>query len=326
MYINILPKRFDLYDCYQNNIIGSVSDYWNICHLPVLWAELNFFNNNDNPHTFEDISIEVGSRYIRSEIWQDFCGISLKTYRCKDFIEFKKIMFNELKKKTPIGVTLYSLDVPWNKYYQIRPHCILISGMDEDNNEFLCCDGDFHIDGICRIDMHYLFNQYHDILLLSQKKVKKRSLNESLIYLTHIIQKNNPRKSEDMKIFINAFEKCWDASDISDIAANISKSYFLLDLTNICNSRHNFRKGMQYFHQEFQSDLFFPIIQELNDLYNKWDALKGLYIKAILSTKKRFIEDAMTLLHQIAEKENNLTQKLLLCCEEGWEYCHENHV
>lgn len=305
-----------MYDCYQNNIIGPVSDYWNICHLPVLWAELNFINKNDNPHTYEDISIVVGSRYIRGEIWKDYCGVSLKTYRCKDYNEFKKIVLEELEKKIPIGVTLDSHDVPWNKHFQIRPHCILICGIDENNSKFLCCDGDFHIEGICRIDMHYLFNQYHDILLLSQNKVEIRNLKESLVYLIHVIQKNNPRKSEDMKIFINSFEKCWDAGDISTISANISKSYFLLDLTDMCNSRHNFMKGIQYFYHEFQTDLFSPIIQELNDLYNKWDAFKGLYIKAILSEKKRFIENAINLLYQIEENENNLTQKILLCCEE----------
>jgi hypothetical protein len=75
-------------------------------------------------------------------------------------------------------------------------------------------------------------------------------------------------------------------------------------------------KGIQYFCQEFQAEFFSPIVLELNDLYNKWDAFKGVYIKAILSGKKRFIESAINLLYQIEENEKKLTQKLLLCCEE----------
>lgn len=305
-----------MYDCYLNNIIGPVSDYWNICHLPVLWAELNFFNMNDSPHTFEDISIGVGSRYIRGEIWKDYCGISLKTYRCKDLNEFKETILEELENKRPIGVTLDSHDVPWNTYFQIRPHCILVCGINEDTSELLCCDGDFQTEGICGIDMHYLFNRYHDILLFNKNKVEIRKLKAALKYFIHVIKKSNPKKSEDIKIFINSFEKCWETSNISNISANISKSYFLLDLTDVCNSRYNFMKGMQFFYQEFQTDLFFSIIQELNDLYNKWETFKGLYIKAILSAKKRFLDSAIPLLYQIEEKEDDLTKKILLCCEE----------
>ena len=75
-------------------------------------------------------------------------------------------------------------------------------------------------------------------------------------------------------------------------------------------------KGLQFFYQEFQTDLFFSIIHELNDLYNKWDAFKGLYIKAILSGKKRYIESAISLLCQVKEEEEDLTNKILLCCME----------
>ena len=315
--LNILPRRYDLYDCYQNNIIGPVSDYMNICHLPVLWADFNFKNNNDNPRTFEDISIAVDSRYIMSEIWQDYCGISLKIHKCKDVYEFKKIIIKELENKTPVGIILDSNSVPWSKHFQVRPHCILICGIDENSNEFLCSDGDFHIEGICRISIQGLFNQYHSILLFSQNKTKKRDFKESLEYLVYIINKNNPQKSEDIKKFIHSFEECWDAGNVIDLSTSISKSYFLLDLTLVCNSRYNFMKGIEYFYREFQTKLFFPIVQELNNLFNKWDAFKGLYIKAIISEKKKFIENALNLLYQIEEEEKSLTQKLLLCCEEG---------
>lgn len=314
--INILPKHYEMYDCYLNNIIGPVSDYWNVCHLPVLWAEFNFFNMNDNPHTFEDLSISVGSRFIRGEIWKDYCGISLKTYRCKDFNEFRETILEELDNKKPIGVTLDSNNVPWNTYFQIRPHCLLVCGINDNTGDLLCCDGDFHSEGICEIDIQYLFNQYHDILLLNNNKVESRKLNAALNYFIYVIKKNNPKKSENIKMFIDSFEKCWETSDISKIAANISKSYFLLDLTNVCNSRYNFMKGLQFFYQEFQTDLFFSIIHELNDLYNKWDAFKGLYIKAILSGKKRYIESAISLLCQVKEEEEDLTNKILLCCME----------
>lgn len=309
--INILPKRYDRYSCYVNNIIAPVSEYWSICYLPVFWAELNFINMNQHPRTFEDISIIVGSKYIITDIWREYCGISLRTYRCKDLNEFKKIIFEELEKKIPVGITLDSNYVPWNKYSQIRPHCLLICNIDDKNNKFICCDGDFHVEDICSINIDYLFNQYHDIFLFDQIKIKKRDLGESLKYFADIIQKTNPRKSEDIKIVINCLENCWNAGDTNVMLNDIASSDFLLDLTEICNSRHNFVKGIQYFYQEYGTELFLPSIAELNVIKDSWDSFKGLYIKAILSGEKKFIEKAINILLLIEEREKKATQNLL---------------
>ncbi len=314
--INILPKKYDTYDCFQNNIIGPISEYWNVCHLPTLWAGLDFTIADNQPRTFDEIWI-FGYNKSRINLLQDFCGLSLQDYRCNGFNEFIKIVIEELEKGIPIAVTIDSYHLPWNEYYQkvSRSHCLLICGIDKKNNEFFCCDGYFNTDSMCKIDMQYLFNKHEIIMRFSRTKVNRKNLKESLVCLINVILNNNLKKSEDMKVFADCLLRCWDAGDISTMSTEISISNFLFYLTQVCYNRHNFVKGLQYFYQEFQSELFILIVSDLSDVCSSWDTFKGLYIKAILSGKKSFIERAINLLSPIEEKEREFTQKLLLCCE-----------
>jgi len=314
--VDIKPRFYGKFDCYQNNIVGPVSEYWNVNYLPIFWTEFNFISESNHPDTFEDISFSVGNRFDRGKIWYDFCGVSLNLCKFNDIRIFKKTIIEELDKKNPIVVTIDSNYVPWNKYYQIRPHCFLICDIDEDNNELLCCDGTFHVEDICRIDIQYLFDKYYKLILLSQDKVVERDLENSLIYFLDVFQDNNPHKSDNLNQIADYILHCWNIDNISTISLNISKSYFLLYVTEVCNSRHNFIRGLEYFNHKYKTDLFSSIILELIDVRSSWDAFKGLYVKSILSGKKHHIENTINLLRSINIKEEKISQKILSCCKD----------
>lgn len=324
--INILPKRYDKYDCYANNIIAPVSEFWGVCYLPVFWAEFNFVNKNHSPQTIEDISIIIDSKKIRTDIWREYCGIALNTYRCENIIEFKEIISKNLAENSPVGITLDSNFVPWHQYLQIRPHCFLICDMNRQKNEILCCDGDFHEEGMCGINLEYLFNHYHDIFLFKRKEIKRKSFEEALKYFECVIEKTNPCKSKDIKTLIACLKNCWNSCDKTVLMQNIASSDFLLDLTEICNSRHNFVKGIQYFYQEYGTKLFISSVEELSEIKDNWDSFKALFIKAVLSSEKRFIEKAINLLIQIEEKERIATKNLLYLIKKVREKYNENYV
>ena len=99
-----------------------------------------------HPKTFEEMSLDVGNIDIRSEIWRDFCGVSIRSQHYQVFEKFMHIIADQIKKDIPVGVTLDSNYVPWNRHFQIRPHCLLICGISEHSDEFICCDGDFHVE------------------------------------------------------------------------------------------------------------------------------------------------------------------------------------
>lgn len=315
--IPILPEHYGSYDCYLNNLIGPVSKYWNICHLPVLWAEFDFVNGNYNPKDIDGISISVGSIRNRETIWREYCGISLSGHKCRHFDEFMDIAVTNLKVENPIAVTIDSHDVPWNEYLQFRHHCILICGMDEYSGTLFCSDGSFHPKGICSIDARYLFKHSHTTLLFKHVKVERKGLSESLDFLMNIIKQSNSRKWEDMGIFLNCVSDCWDMANTGSTQTDMSNSSFLLDLACICNSRHNFVKGLLFFYQEFQTDIFSDIIAQIIDLCRNWDSFKGLYIRSTLSGKRNYMEKAVDILSQINEDEKEITRNLLRRCGEG---------
>lgn len=99
MLVDIKPKFYGKYDCYQNNVVGPVSEYWQVNYLPVFWTEFNFINESTQPDTFEDMTFGVGNRYDRGDIWTDICGISLNLSRLDDIETFKSTIIEELNKK-----------------------------------------------------------------------------------------------------------------------------------------------------------------------------------------------------------------------------------
>lgn len=53
MNINILPKKYDTYDCYQNNIIAVLGEYFKIDYRPFFWSGFDFrftIDKSQNQH------------------------------------------------------------------------------------------------------------------------------------------------------------------------------------------------------------------------------------------------------------------------------------
>ncbi|NMA31937.1 MAG: BtrH N-terminal domain-containing protein [Candidatus Methanofastidiosa archaeon] len=314
--INILPIKYDTYDCLQNNFIGQTSKYWGFNHLPVLWTGLDFSFIDNQSRTIDGIEIN-GSNQSDQDILRDFCGLSMQNCNYNNFDDFLEIIEIELTKAIPIAVTIDSYHLKWNKYFQklYRKHFMLISGIDKIDNEFLCCDG-YLTTEICKIDMNYLFEKQEEIKIFKRIEVKQKDIKESSIYLKNVIKKNNPHKSEHIKKFANCLLNCWNVENIGSMSTDMDLSDFLFYLTRVCWNRNNFIKGLQYFREEFQSNVFVHVISDLNDIYNNWNMFKALYIKSIISGQKSFLERAVDLLLKIDEKETKATQEILLICEE----------
>ena len=54
--IDIIPQHCGVDDCYQNNIIAPVSEFWDINYTPVLWADFNFINKEYHPNKVATLS------------------------------------------------------------------------------------------------------------------------------------------------------------------------------------------------------------------------------------------------------------------------------
>lgn len=312
--IDIEPRFYGKYDCYQNNIVGPVSEYWDIDYRPIFWTEFNFINESCNPNKFEEMTFGVGNRFDRGDIWTDICGVSLDVCRFDKMEIFMSKIIEELNKKNPIVATMYSNEVPWNKYFQIRPHCFLICDIDEDTHEFICSDGSFHSQGLCRMDIQYLFDKYYKLILLNHIDTEKKKLKDELLYFLRTFQDNNPNKTKDINKFADQILHCWKSDDLKEVSKVVSKSYFLLYVTEVCNSRHNFAKGLEYFNEKYKTDLFSSALSELENVIINWDSFKGLYVKSVLSSKQEYLENLLNLLHKIAISEEEIRKEIEKVC------------
>ena len=313
--INISPIKYDKYDCYQNNIIGQTSKYWSFNHLPVLWSGLDFCFTDNQSQTLEKFEFR-GSNASDHDTLRDFCGLIIQNCSYNNFDDFLKIIETELIEDIPVAIAIDSYHIKWSENYQkyFRKHFLLISGIDEINNEFLCCDGYLNAE-ICNLDINHLFQKQEAIKIFKRIEVKQKGLNESLIYLRNVIQANNPKKSEHIQNFASCILNYWNV-DISSLPIDMAASNFLFFLTKIYWNRNSLIKGLRYFHEEFQSNIFINIISDLDAVCVRWDMLKSLYTKSIITGKKSILERAIDILFLIDEEEEKITERILLICEE----------
>ena len=309
--VDIKPKFYGKFDCYQNNIVGPVSEYWKVDYRPVFWTEFNFINESCAPKTFEEMTFGVGNRFDRGDIWTDICGISLDVCRFDTIEVFEHKIIEELEKNHPVAAAMYSNEVPWNKYFQVRPHCFLICDIDRDHHEFICSDGSFHSEGLCRIGIQYLYDKYDKLILLNNNLERKKEFKKELTYFVCTFQNNNGNKKADINKLADDILQCWKSDDLKEVSKLISKSYFLLYVTEVCNSRHNFAKGLEYFNEKYKTDLFTSALSELSEVIINWDSFKGLFVKSVLSRKQEHIENLAELLRKIAIHEEEISKTII---------------
>lgn len=74
MNINILPKKYDTYDCYQNNIIAVLGEYFKIDYRPFFWSGFDFRFTIDKSQNHISIN---GYNTYQEKILLNQCGVKI---------------------------------------------------------------------------------------------------------------------------------------------------------------------------------------------------------------------------------------------------------
>ena len=139
--LNIIPIHYKTYDCYQNNILSVIRDYYKIEYRQCFWRGFDFNFQNNETDTSPELWKPAGYNRLLKPVLLDVCGIELKEWFSTAKEDWINILTNQLSQGNPVGICIDSYHLPWNQFYkqEYRYHFCLICGMDLSTDRIYCC-------------------------------------------------------------------------------------------------------------------------------------------------------------------------------------------
>ena len=259
--INISAKKMNTLDCYKNNIIFALCNYYNIDYRPIFWTNFNFCFEASPDFDLDHIYIYGGNSEYECSILKDLCDINRKSIENFTYKEFILTIQQEIEMGRPVGIRINSFHLKWNKfYYQLnRNHYILIIGIAVNSGTLSCCDG-YLSEEIQIAEIDDIFNHYDFMLIFNKTEIKQYNKLDLYKYFENVINENNDNRLEDIISFSNHITNCEYPCKSEYNQDYIQTSLFFFKFSIICWNRENFIKGIQYLieHKLYSlSDLFY---------------------------------------------------------------------
>ena len=304
MYLDITPKKHHTYDCYQNNIIAVLSDYFKIDYRPFFWSGFDFRFVVEQ--ATNNITI-TGYNNYQEQILLKQCGVKINLTNEPCIQGFKQIILNELNKFNPIGLRINGSDLPWNyENRNIDYHYLLIIGIDISASLLYCCDS-FLSNEIQTIDAYYVYEKTEYMLTYDVSEDYQESFSVACDIFFTCVSNNNKKKNNDLIYLINSIKSLFEKL----IGTDPNNNPIIFQLSRICWSRYNFIKSMEYFGDKYNNETFDHIKNYFGSLIDTWAKLKNMFIKAtIIGDTRQLDRYGKEFINKITESETLIENEI----------------
>lgn len=284
MYIDITPTKYDTYDCYQNNIIAVLGNYFNIDYRPFFWSGFDFRFSVEQATNYINIT---GYNTYQDQILLEQCGAKINYINKPCIQEFCEIILKEINESKPIGLRLNGSDLPWNyNNRNIDYHYLLVIGVEISGSLLYCWDS-FLSDKIQVIDIAYIYEKVEYMLIYSILENYKKSFENSRDNFFNCLDYNSKKKNVDLSSLINSTAILFDKLNGTDPNNNP----IIFQLSRVCWSRYNFMRSLEYFFDKYDDIIFNHITKKhFDSLIDTWAKLKNMFIKVILIGNTRQLD------------------------------------
>ena len=299
----IIPsiKRESL-DCYQNNIVASLCDYFAIDYRPTFWTNFYFGFKKSEKLVLNDINIFGNDGVREQKILEDVCGIKCNIMEDLTIEEFTQIIQEEIMASIPVGVNIDSYHLVWNKHYHqvYRYHFILITGIDIKTGLLYCCDG-YLSNTIQSITIEEIYINHNYVITF-----KCTATNMDFhSYFRNVINESFNNKFSNMLLFSMHITECKYDPMMANFNDDIETSSFIFKFTRICWNRENFIKGINFL---VDNKYYFPkeLLQKLEKIKDEWYKARGLFIKSIFAKRISYVKHSSELIKDLSYMENDV--------------------
>lgn len=316
---NIIPKKVETLNCYDNNIIADISRFFQRDYQISFLGEFDFtYRNIDKIYNLLDYNdIFTGDILYVPYMLSKFVGISLEHIETREkdnLIMFIERISSYIDTQFPVGVGMDSYYLPWNPQYNIlhRRHYFLIIGLDLQENILYCLDS-YLSNKIQKIPISLIYSTFDRLIFVNKiSKEKSYSISNIIENMKKCLLNSGKKFSCDA---IRCFSKdIMNTRFLVDQKATghvLENSNFLFRLTDVANSRYNFLQGLIYLKEKLSLDNLDDILENTYNVYKEWNTVKQILVKGYISGRvTESIKRASDLLKKIADNEENLLVEL----------------
>ena len=314
MTLDVIPKRYPTYHCYENNVLAVIGDYWKLNYMPYFWGKFGFRYIPPACSMLDSQCIEEDSIYFDENFVLDkYAGLKTIRYN-KDQLDVKSFLLSQLKIKVPIGIEIDSIHLPWNQYFgkMNRKHYLSVIGYEAFSDDLVCVDG-FLSNQVQKIKTNNFLPYIDSILAFERTDICTYSLDDTIAVIKHGLGYGNMEQRSQMFLnFIRDFTCISFAQDeLEHFSHDIATCRFLFGIICVAWSRINFATSLEYVDQIYNSDRFIKVIPELHKANTLWEKFKGQLMKGILSNRMDFaISHSEKILSQLFGLEKSIMEVL----------------
>lgn len=292
--LNVLPFHDNFAHCLDECIISAAKYYGRnfILMYSQAWG-FSFIEKLMKNNMSYWLDADRGQVY---DLLRLYHGIRVTFSNKIESNKVKNIIINELIKNNPVGVLMDTYYYSWdpNKNQHGR-HWFLITGVDTEKALFYCTDPYFQqknailefkdfIDGY--LGVYFTFSLVKDEILDYDWK--------SII--DEVMKKINGINEERTSIFNNMIEyadyleKSICLTDEFVENGRIIDMPFYINLQAISRGRLQYALFLENVASKYSVDEFFEIAEKLKYVSSKWDVIRGIMVKSIITKNKSMIQ------------------------------------
>lgn len=296
---SIPVKRYITHNCVEN-CIANLCDFFKIDFRPLFLFSWDFGFKSDDL-TLEN-KIHFNSKFDSSV--EKYYEIS-KLYFNMSFIHVNNNLTDIMRKLIAGKILLIKSDsyyLPWNLAFQKHhiPHSFLAT-YDFIKKSIIVIDSFCSNDFIELGNLNELNIEMCLFVQLSEDSPNKNTsilLKNRYIAIIEINKKNDVYRA--IENFSNELETIDSIEQLTENLNDLSNALLIRRLSNIANARYNTKCFFEYLQWPIE------LIETMDGIYTKWESVKNMFLKVLLSHKLKLIPKIRQELFVLSNLENEL--------------------
>ncbi len=302
---------------YHRNYILMYSQAWGF------WFDIDNYKINGTGNSIRD---DRGKVY---DLYQLYHGIKISFHDNNNPQDVIKIIMNHIVSGNPAGIFMDTFYYSWDpNKNQHGKHWFLITGVDTEKEVFYCTDPYFlQKDAI--LGFNDFISGYLGVLFtfeITNNEVLEYDWKELILTFSKKLKDESDGKSifSSMEYFATSVENgfCID-KETESIKRVIDMPYYV-NLQSVNRGRQQYARFLEHTAAEYDVPELLPVSEKLKQVSYKWDVLRGILTKAILTKNEEIIKSKIPPhVREISEIEKE-TLNLLIKAASGTPHINSN--
>lgn len=292
--LDVAPFHSDFANCLEECMI-SVSNFYHRDYILMysqawgFWFDINNYRING---TGNSIKNNRGKVY---DLYHLYHGIKIAFEHHSNPQEVINIITNHISMDNPIGVFMDTFYYSWDpNKNQHGKHWFLITGVDTKKEVFYCTDPYFlQKDAI--LGFNDFINGYLGVLFtfeITKSDISNYDWKELILTFSKKLSSDSSSNNifNNMEYFASSVEDVFCIEKETEAFKRVIDMPYYVNLQAVNRGRVQYAKFLEHTAAKYHAPELLPISEKLKQAGYKWDVLRGILTKAILTKNEAIIK------------------------------------